>query len=170
MSIRLLEEGTGNCEIAFEVPANLGNTRFLSDYFDEVNHPSLSLNGFSCAESGTNCDNGLGLKEVLEKLTNETNKEEPLTKVLTRIVDVATEEPYTYDGAPSSKGAVKGNTRILQAQAFVALVTYVLEQNGVDTERDDLGLPTNFNTHAEVMDSLRTNLLNTPSWQPRIVY
>ena len=47
------------------LPEWRGNTRFLTSHFP-VKHPSLSLNGFDC---GSDCGNGYGLKQVLEKYT-----------------------------------------------------------------------------------------------------
>ena len=44
-----------------------GNSRFFSDEFP-INHPSLSLNGFDCGSSS--CDEGLGLKQILEETYN----------------------------------------------------------------------------------------------------
>lgn len=89
-----------------------------------IRHPGLSLNGFDC---GDNCDIGYGLKQVLEKVYGSETETEVQT-VFNAIVEQAKE-----DFQDTSKFEhIRDNTGRLQARGFVALASYVLENNDYD--------------------------------------
>ena len=84
------------------------NDRFGSETL--IKHPSLSLNGFDCAESSeTNCNIGYGLKQVLEK-TYGADTEQEVIRVFGNIVNRA-DDSFEVD-------KIRGNSEILQARGF----------------------------------------------------
>ena len=148
---------------ANDLPEWRGNTRFLTTHFP-VKHPSLSLNGFDCA---SNCSQGYGLKQVLEKIYGST-PDSRMQATWKKILDQARKPPL---GASSitAPGHVRSNTEILQARALVALASYVLKQNGID--------PTNPATNVEIslrmpsaevaVDALTAALMDFGAWEIR---
>jgi hypothetical protein len=106
------------------LPDWTSNTRFFSDEYP-IKHPSLSLNSFDCNASGGNCDHGLGLKQVLEEVYNDNTFE-----VREAFVNIVDEANASYKHSPTSHGDIWNNTVRLQARAFVALASYVLDENG----------------------------------------
>ena len=137
-------------------PDSVGSARFLSFLSDIVKNPSLSLNGFDCAESSeTNCNIGYGLKQVLEKVYG-ANQDPRVRDIFKKIVNKSN-EPL----APSTDyGNISSNTVRLQSRGFVALAAYVLDNNDYD--------PTTLNpvlsSASSAVNSFRTALLNTTSW------
>ena len=145
---------------ANDLPEWRENTRSRTTHFP-VKHPSLSLNGFDCA---SNCDHGLGLKQVLEKVYNAPHDKRMRT-TWKKVIENANEQPQRNLNITSA-GDVRDNSQILQSRALVALTSYVLEQNGVDpttlapeTEFPDL-------PDAEsAIDSLTAALTDTHTWR-----
>ena len=133
------------------------NARFYPVYVAPTRHPSLSLNGFDCATSPTGCTSGLGLKQILAEAASDGSNE-PVEAVYDEVVDLA--ENGAYSPQPSSRSEIQANTRRMQALAFEALASYVLEQNpGCDPSAFGL------RDHATAVGELRTALLNGDSWR-----
>ena len=111
-----------------DVPTWKNNDRFFTSpnfLSNLVKQPSLSVNGFDCTGR---CDEGLGLKQVLEE-TFSNSPDQSIEEVFEDIVDLAS-SGATYHPNPSSENQVTRNTQVIQARAFMALATYVIEQNG----------------------------------------
>jgi len=143
------------------MPTTTGNTRFFSDLF-AVTHPSLSINGFSC--SGTACDKGYGLKQILEKVY--ASAPEKSVKDVYELTLALAADDTKYKSSPTDRDQVAQNTTVFQARAFVALVTYILEKNGYSLSTLNQctvngALPT---SHATAMTRLRAVMLNPTSW------
>ena len=98
------------------------NNRFLKS--TRIKHPGLSLNGFDC---GDNCDIGYGLKQVLEKVYGRDTETEVQT-VFNAIIEQAKQKFQDTN----KFGHIRDNTGRLQAQGFVALASYILENNDYD--------------------------------------
>ena len=138
-----------------DLPETTGNERFFESRFD-VRHPSLSFNGFNCEglEPG-GCAYGLGLAEVVHAVYAEPPS--PAVKTIYERVLILAEEDLVLD--PVDRRQIIENTRRLQARAFVALVTYLLEQSGNDlgalNARTTPGLP----AHETALRRFKENLL-----------
>lgn len=129
-----------------------GNSRFFTDRFP-IKHPSLSLNGFDC---GSQCGRGLGLRQVLNEAYGAPREE--VLRVLIAVVNLATDGGYI--AAPTSYAQVRSNTERLQARAFVALASYVLDRNGINPTGLNPALP----APQTALNDLRAALLNVSSW------
>ena len=148
--------GGGTCDLAaLDLPPTEGNGRFFPLYVTSTEHPSLSLNGFDCEATATGCANGLGLRQILEAI-QPGSAEPAIRDVYDEVVVLVDDE---YAASPPNRGAIRGNARRLQARAFAALVSYLLERNACDPT--ELGLP----PHDEAADNLRAALLNGASWR-----
>ena len=126
------------------------------DLFD-VRRPALSIVGFDNTEPGYNSDHGFGLKQILDR---RYNRNEPLVAdVFDRLIELAHEEqvdPYTFPSIVDRRIQLDENTNILQARAFEALVTFVLELNGYGP--GDLPGP-GLRSHGEAMASFKEALV-----------
>ena len=139
------------------LPPHLPNSRFeYEDVFkNEIVRPGLSVRGFDATRFADNGDLGLGLKQILERVYDEDERDALTREAFAEIVELA---DSTFNFAVQlPRGEVERNTRVLQARAFVALVMYVLEQNGNDiqalnNQNPDIQLPL---THAAAIAALR---------------
>jgi hypothetical protein len=111
------------------------------------------MNGFDC---GYECGSGLGLKQVIEK--EYVDVAQSVDQVFPSVVLKATDNNYHY--SPTSLGNITENTQRLQARSFVALATYVLEQNGTYPPSLNPPLP----LHTVALDSLRNSLVHAETW------
>ena len=138
-----------------DLPPDTYNNRF--EYEDALKNkifrPVLSVRGFDSDRFGDNGSYGLGLKQVLERVYNQNNSNAELAFI--ELIDEAGQSLNlsNFDG---SRSQVEHNARVLQARAFVALVTYVLEQNGIDiaslnANNPDITLP----NHAQALSDFR---------------
>lgn len=113
-----------------DLPATTGNTRFFRDAF-RVRHPSLSLNGFSCAAlDAGGCAYGLGLAEILHAVYAE-EPDPAIKEIYEQVLDLASRDLVLH---PTERSQIIENTNRMAARAFVALVAYVLAQNGNDLD------------------------------------
>ncbi len=116
------------------LPPRETNNRFRKPA--RIRHPGLSLNGFDC---GDNCDIGYGFKQVLEKVYgSESEKEKEVQTVFNAIVEQA--KQVFQD--TSKFGHIRDNTGRLQARGFIALASYILENNDYDPTMLSPALPT----------------------------
>ena len=150
--------GGGTCDLAaLDLPPTVLNARFFPVYIAPTRHPSLSLNGFDCATSPTGCTSGLGLKQILEGY-DPLSANDPITFPFSQTLFLA--QNGSYEGSPSSRSEIQANTRRMQALAFEALASYVLEQNpGCDPSAFGL------RAHATAVQELRQALTNGASWR-----
>ena len=160
--------GSGGGPIVLsDVPPHVHNSRFeYEDVFnDKIIRPGLSVRGFDAERFADGGDLGLGLKQILEKVYNERDR---LT--LIAFEEVLTEARNDFNFAVQlPRGEVERNTRILQARAFVTLVTYVLEQNGYTADDYQID-PTPSNpdpslripSHTEALSNFKDALLSPP--------
>ena len=123
------------------------NNRFLES--TKIKHPGLSLNGFDCDD---NCDIGYGLKQILEKVYGSDTERE-VQKVFKAIVEQATQK---FEDV-SSVGDIRNNSGRLQAKGFVALASYVLENNDYDPTLLEPALP----SAAVAVKNFKTALLES---------
>jgi hypothetical protein len=106
-----------------DLPPDTYNNRF--EYEDALKNkifrPVLSVRGFDSDRFGDNGSYGLGLKQVLERVYNQNNSNAELAFI--ELIDEAGQSLNlsNFDG---SRSQVEHNARVLQARAFVALVTY----------------------------------------------
>lgn len=131
------------------LPSWTNNTRFATPAVSEVRHPSLSLNGFDC---GSECWKGYGLKQVLQEVSGIDS--DPTVEAVFEKLDDLHDDAIV--GNPSSRSQANRNVEILQARAFVALATYVLEKNNESIS----GLP----SHATAAGRLKSALQAQSSW------
>ena len=150
--------GSGGGDLVLgDLPPHRHNARFeYEDHFkNEIVRPALSVRGFDAERFADDGAYGLGLKQILYRAYNEGDQN--VRRVLREIALHAGEEIVLSPATGLSRGVVNDNTRILQARALVALVTYVLEQNGVDLDalndqNPDISLP---DSHAVAMARFR---------------
>jgi hypothetical protein len=126
----LLLAASASAQISLnDLPQAQGNSRFYDDPLKNPNgnsvveHPSLTLNGFDSEASNSS---SLGLKQVLEKVYNISDP--TVVPVWDDLVSLASGSGFKH--SPSSRGEIIGNTQRMQARAFLALATYVMERNG----------------------------------------
>lgn len=134
------------------LPSWTSNTRFFSDEYP-IKHPSLSLNGFDC---GSNCSEGLGLKQILEEVYS-SSPDNKIIDVYQSLLNLANE---SYDYSPNTANKIGKNTQRLQARAFVALATYVLDENGHNPTSLTPALP----PASQALTNLRLPLLSSTTW------
>ena len=125
--------GSGGGIVLSNLPSNERAGRFYADRFD-VNRPALSIRGFNSAVLPGGSDFGYGLKQVLSQVYNSDDPSSNLVRdvynEIIRISNLAQEDPLSEPGKSDRRTIVNRNTNIAQCRAFVALATYLLEQNG----------------------------------------
>ena len=151
--------GGGTCDLAsLDLPPTVLNARFFPVNVAPTRHPSLSLNGFDCTASETGCGSGLGLKQVLLAYELADPDDESVTVPFNQVRLSAQSAPYSPQ--PSSRSEIQANTQRMQALAFEALASYVLERNpGCDLAAFGL------RAHATAVEDLRQALTNGSSWR-----
>jgi hypothetical protein len=123
-AISLLLVPSASAQISLnDLPAAQGNSRFYGDVISGVKHPSLTLDGFDFGP-----DNGLGVKQVLEEVYSG-DPDFSVLRVYNRLRDLAANNS-NFHPTPTNRSNIIANTRRTQARAFMALATYVIEQNG----------------------------------------
>ena len=147
----------GGALVLDDLPPHSHNARFdYEDYFKaEIIRPGLSVRGFDAERFADEGAYGLGLKQILERAYIDRNVD--ARDVLERIALDADGEIVLSPATHLGRGVVNENTHVLQARALIALITYVLEQNGVDLEalndqNPDIPLP---DSHQAAMAALR---------------
>lgn len=135
-------------QVVSDVPENRRNSRFLDDPPIVSMRPSLSISGFSNEGSGS-----LGLQQILNAAMESTGSAEYET--LANILNKSKEGFSLNPGIDQ----VEVTTNILQYLAFEALVSVVLEQNGIPADESDQTYGLNVRTHSEVIEELTDALL-----------
>ena len=147
------------------VPASVPNTRVTSDWL-ATQRPALSANGFDCADG--NCDEGLGLKQIVEQAFAQPG-DDKFRLPFNGLISLSNRELGGSDGYhlfPDGKNEYGINAVILQAWAFVAAVTYLLERNGfAPSAPGGCDMIYQLPSHSEVMTKLTTALSLSHTWQ-----
>ena len=166
--------GSGGGDLVLDdLPPNGPNGRFYDDQF-EVVRPALSLRGFDSGGFPEGNGYGYGLKQVLERAYAGIEDPNDLVyPVFEEIIFIANEEPSDPEAGTSSRARrsiVNRNTVIMQSRAFVALATYVLEENGYTADdyqitpgppdpTSDLYIP----PHEDALANFKAVLLTPPA-------
>ena len=159
--------GSGGGIVLSNMPSNERAGRFYADRFD-VYRPALSLRGFDSEVLPGGSNLGYGLKQVLEKVYVDSDfLVEETYKWIVQTSNLSQEDPLTEPEKSDRRTIINRNTNIAQCRAFIALATYVLEQNG--NNNADYQIPLGEGNpayrippHSEALDNLRDALLNPP--------
>jgi len=140
-----------------DYPDNTSNARFYTDYYSsKIVRPALSIRGFDSEAQWQNTvasEYGYGLKKIIGK-SNQIEVE----LLLEDIVDES--EAFFVNPSGSTKDKVSiinANARIVESKAFMALLGYVLEKNGLDYSA--VGLVST-KTPRQYLDEVTNYLLN----------
>ena len=146
------------------IPPNEPNTRFGSQdvFANKIVRPALSARGFDSSKLADGSSRGLGLKQILEKFLNS---EPSIVDVIDKlnstkdIIGQADKTLVTPSGTlKQERFNLEKNSRITQSRAFVALATYILEENGYGAESQSaFG-----KSHGQALQELNDALLNPP--------
>lgn len=130
------------------------NDRFETPVLTGIKHPALSFNGF---DNGGNHSKGYGFRQVVENYYSQS----PSLSIESVFDDLSgwAADSSTFDVNPTSRAVVTRNGTRLQARAFVALTTYILDKHGIDPTTK--GLP----SHALAIQRLRNALLTFSGWE-----
>ena len=119
---------------SWRLPDDRKNTRHTTDLFD-IPRPALSVRGFdntrtSSAYHHSKSSTTYGVRQVLERAygISPVSQEGSVLDVFVLIKDnsTVTFAPFT------TSGNVNSNAQILESQAFMALVTFIIEENDGD--------------------------------------
>ncbi len=146
-----------------DLPSTTGNTRFFRDVF-AVRHPSLSLNGFTCdglAPGG--CADGLGLAEILRAVYAEA-PDDAVKTIYEKLLLLAGLDLVRQ---PTSRSQVIENTQRIEARAFVALATYVLERSGNDLRTLNARTEPDLPPHTEALRRFKEGLFDEEVYSVR---
>ena len=136
--------GNGGGPIVLDdVPPNERVGRFFADRFD-IYRPALTLRGFDSAVLPSGTDYGYGLKQVIERIYDTSYEDHLLVR---RVYEKIVQEskgvlvnPFSASAGQDRREAINKSSRITQSRAFVALATYVMEQNGNSNADYQIGL------------------------------
>ena len=163
--------GTGPI-VLDDLPNATPNQRFYADQF-EVVRPALTLRDFDSPTPLGGLSYGYGLKQVLEEAyAGIDDPEDLVSPVYIEIIRTSNAELEDPQNPPLGKGArtvINDNSAVTQSRAFVALATYVLEENGYTADdyqitpgppdpTSELYVP----SHAEALAKLKAALLSPP--------
>src|SRR5690606_32463120 len=118
----------------WRLPDDRKNTRHTSDLFD-IPRPALSMRGFdntrtSSAYHHSKSSTTYGVRQVLERAygVSPHAQENSVLNVFDAIRERSGDsfKPFT------TSGNVNENSQILESQAFMALVTFIIEENDGD--------------------------------------
>lgn len=140
------------------MPLSLVNTRHSSLQDVQgvgVRRPALSVTGFSNTQAPFVSNYGLGLKQILDQTFNDEN---PLLVELFQLQrDIANR---TFQTPVTNHVKLDANSNIIQARAFMALATYVIELNDPSyTPTNGIILP----SHVDAMSNFKDAIVNPPS-------
>lgn len=151
----------------WRLPDDRKNTRHTTDLFD-IPRPALSMRGFdntrtNSAYHHSKSNTTYGVRQVLERaygvspFSQEGSVEDVYEDILGRSDDGFA--PFT------SSGNVEGNAQILESQAFMALVTFIIEENDGDAGEPNIftstiksridGVPSHATARSRLITSLQ---------------
>lgn len=149
----------------WRLPDDRKNTRHTSDLFD-IPRPALSMRGFDNTRTGSAYHNAYssttyGVRQVLERAygISPHAQEESVAEVFDDILSRSDDSfaPFT------TSGNVESNAQILESQAFMALVTFIIEENDgdagepnifTDTIKDEFNTPSHSTARSRLLTSL----------------
>lgn len=140
-----------------EYPDDIPNSRFFTDYHSaNIVRPALSLRGFDSENHWQNTSAlhyGYGLKQIIDNYLNPE-----VSDVLSKIAFSADNNTITPTGEVKDKvKVINANADIIQSKAFMALLGYVLERNGLNY--NSVGISTIYSPR-QYLDQLTYELLN----------
>jgi len=130
------------------VPENRPNTRFYTDALKPLVRPALTAIGF---DDKGDPSKGYGFKQVLERMLQPESIQ---AKIADALLAVSRRALHPIDPSENQRRLVDRNSRFIQARAFVALTTLLLEHNHVSLS----GWP----SHQEALRRLTSALVNPP--------
>lgn len=135
-------------QIVSDVPYNTRNERFFEDSPQVKFRPGLSVSGFSSAG-----DTGYGLKEIINLAYSNSDSE--IRNTFKQILSKA-KEPLQNN--PEIDHVIKNNN-ILQYLAFEALVSLILEKNGLSADESEKEYGISIRTHQESMSIFKHGVI-----------
>lgn len=143
-------------------PDDVINNRFLQDALSyPINRPGLSINGFSGS------DHGFGVKEILIGLSsNESTLQNVHARlVFTSDLDITYSHQIinglTLDSVTTNYNI---NARVIEARAYVALLTYIIERNGSTPAQFGIS-----RTHSEALQRFKESFMFNGTIENRLV-
>lgn len=143
-------------------PDNAINSRFIQDALSQpINRPGLSINGFS----GSN--HGLGVREILIGLSNNNTTLWNVHDQLVFTSDLNVYYSHLITSGLKLDSLLKLsniNARVIEARAYVALMTYIIERNG--------GNPADFGftkTHSAALQQFKESFMFNGTLENRLV-
>ncbi len=139
----ILFGGTANAQITLSETMDMVNYRFADSqsraYVDQ--HPSLTFNGFK----SSNDNFGYSVESIINKIyySSSPNDQKLIRNLFNDIVadailsDVI--DPSTSNNCPLDRDQVETNSRMLQNLAFVALISYVATEEGINVQNPPNG-------------------------------
>ncbi|WP_457653036.1 hypothetical protein [Rhodocaloribacter sp.] len=139
------------------LPANTTNQRFLVDVFPIV-RPGLSIRGFDGASLTGGTNYGYGLKQILEGVYG-ANPDFYIQQTYDKIISLSSQTLSTT----VSRWAIEQNSNIIQSRAFVALATYVMDQNGFGFSQYQRPGQPEIPTPDDALTAFKDAILNPPN-------
>ena len=141
------------------MPSNRKNTRGSTDYFN-IPRPALSIRGFDNTASDqfnhTHSTKTFGVKQVLERAYGVGRNIDPVVNEI--FIDLIDEASFDLESFSSNNGKSK-NRSILEARAFIALMTFVIETNPTIFTNTLRNTYPNMPSHSTAISDLRSALL-----------
>lgn len=144
-------------QVVTDVPPNEPNDRFLDDVSVISKRPGLSIAGFS-----NDGGDGLSFQQILNEAleSSDSHSYATVSKILNKAKDPISLNPDIDQ--------IEYTSNVLQYRAFEALVSLVLEQNGVSPGESNGTYGLNVREHSEVITEL-TDALNTLTVNNKLV-
>lgn len=139
-------------QVITSVPPTTGNNRYFDEVYSQIKRPALSVIGF---DDGGDHSKGYGLKQILNQVyVTGSNEQKNLFKKIITYVNVNSIEPN-----PANANEIETNSNILQYEAFEALCSFVLEENGISssTSGNTYGIP--IRDHQTVINSFTSDIM-----------
>ena len=146
--------GSAYGQISLSESQDMTNQRYVQSLYVQQ-HPSLTFNGFK----STNTDNGLSIEQLLNKIyfSNSTEDQLLIHNLFNLIVQDAQlssiQDPLILGSI--SRFQTETNSRVLQNLAFVALISYVGDQEGINVQSPPTGI-VSLPSPTQAMNDLKT--------------
>ena len=138
------------------------NDNYGNDFYGVI-RPALSIQGFDSKGREGDSNEGLGLKQILIKVYDEQiGVYIDIHEKLLTISDKSLESAVDNSDDEINYGILVDNSQIMQARAYEALVTYVLEKNNYSLDALNDVIDSDLHDHSIAMDSLTNGLINPP--------
>jgi len=119
------------------MPPNVQNKRYIADSF-AMKRPALTFNGFT----GEDASKGYSLQKILEIVYGGQSSQDAtiVKKIFNDIISYYYDPNHIIVNPNNDDNLFRANSRTLEYKAFVALVSYILEENGVDYQNPPAGV------------------------------